>query len=77
MKKKIKCEIRFKLKFENEKVAQSIKKATDPENEGWVESSVEGNIMKAKVKAANMGSLRQAAEDFMSCVSVAENILKK
>ncbi len=77
LKKKIKCEIRFELKFESEKVAQSIKKATDPENEGWVESSVEGNLIKAKVKAANMGSLREAAEDFMSCVSVAENILKK
>ena len=77
LKKKIKYEIRFKMNFESEKIAQSIKKATDPENEGWVESSVEGNIMKAKVKAANMGSLRLAAEDFMSCVSVAENILKK
>ena len=77
LKKKITCEIRFELKFENEKVAESIKKATDPENEGWVESSVEGNIMEAKVKAANMGSLREAAEDFMACVSVAENILKK
>ena len=77
LKKKIKCEIRFELKFESENVAQSIKKATDPENEGWVESSVEGNLLKAKVKATNTGSLREAAEDFMSCVSVAENILKK
>jgi len=77
LKKKIKYEIRFEWKYENEKIAKSIKKATDPENEGWVESSVEGNIMKAKVKAANIGSLRETAEDFMACVSVAENILKK
>ena len=77
LKRKITCEIRFELKFENEKISESIKKATDPENEGWVESSIEGNIMKAKVKSTNMGSLREAAEDFMSCVSVAENILKK
>ena len=33
--------------------------------------------MKAKIKATNMGSLREAAEDFMACISVAENILKK
>ena len=77
LKKKIKCEIRFDLEFQTKKIAEAIKKATDPENEGWVESSIEGNIMKAKVKAANMGSLREAAEDFMACVSVAENILKK
>ena len=69
--------INFDIAFESNKVAESIKKATDPENDGWVESSIKDNIMKAKVKAQNMGSLREAAEDFMSCISVAENVLKK
>ena len=69
--------INFEIPFESNKVAESIKKATDPENDGWVESSIKDNIMKAKVKAQNMGSLREAAEDFMSCISVAENVLKK
>ena len=77
LKKSIKCEINFEIPFESNKIATSIKKATDPENEGWVESIVEDNIMKAKVKATNMGSLREAAEDFMACISVAKNILKK
>ena len=77
LKKSIKCEITFEIHFESNKIATSIKKATDPENEGWIESIVEKNIMKAKVKATNIGSLREAAEDFMACVSVAENILKK
>jgi len=77
LKKSIKCEINFEIHFESNKIATSIKKATDPENEGWIESIVEKNIMKAKVKATNIGSLREAAEDFMACVSVAENILKK
>ena len=35
------------------------------------------NVMKSKVRAASMGSLKEAAEDFMACVSVAESILKK
>ena len=69
--------INFEIPFESNKVAESIKKATDPENDGWVESFIENNIMKAKVKAQNMGSLREAAEDFMSCISVAKNVLKK
>ena len=77
LKKSIKCEINFEIPFESNKIATSIKRATDPENEGWVESIVEDNIMKAKVKATNMGSLREAAEDFMACISVAKNILKK
>ena len=77
LKNNIKYEINFEIPFESNKVAESIKKATDPENEGWVESSIEKNIMRAKVKAQNMGSLREAAEDFMACISVAEKILKK
>ena len=42
-----------------------------------VESVVKDNVMKSKVRAASMGSLKEAAEDFMACVSVAESILKK
>ena len=77
LKKKMKYEINFELKFDTYKIAKSIKKATDPENEGWVESVVKDNVMKSKVRAASMGSLKEAAEDFMACVSVAESILKK
>ena len=77
LKKKNKYLINFEIPFESNKVAESIKRATDPENDGWVESSIENNIMKAKVKAQNMGCLREAAEDFMSCISVAQNVLKK
>ena len=69
--------INFELNFDSNKIAKSIKKATDPENEGWVESIVKDNIIKSKVRAASMGSLKEAAEDFMACVSVAESILKK
>ena len=77
LKKKNRHLINFEIPFESNKIAESIKKATDPENDGWVESYIENNVMKAKVKAQNMGSLRKAAEDFMSCISVAENVLKK
>lgn len=77
LKKSMKYEIKFEMNFDSEKIAESVKKATDPENEGWVESIVEKKIMKSTVKATNIGSLREAAEDFMACVSVAESILKK
>ena len=77
LKDAMKYEVNFNLNFESKAVAESIKKATDPENEGWVESSIDNHILKASVKARTMGSLREAAEDFMACISVAENILKK
>ena len=51
-------------------------KATEPENSGWVETTIKKNQVKAIVKAKSLGSLREAAEDFMACISVAEKVTK-
>ena len=43
----------------------------------WVETNVVDNKIKAIIKAENLGSLREATEDFMACVSVAEKVTKQ
>jgi len=73
----IKHRIRFEIDFESEKIAATIAKATEPENEGWVETTVKKKQLKAIVKAKNLGSLREAAEDFMACIAVAEKVTKE
>ena len=73
----IKHRIGFEIDFESEKIATAIAKATEPENEGWVETTVEKKQLKVIVKAKNIGSLREAAEDFMACVAVAEKVTKE
>ena len=73
----IKHRIGFEIDFESEKIATAIAKATEPENEGWVETTVERKQLKAVIKAKNLGSLREAAEDFMACVAVAEKVTKE
>ncbi|RZD36655.1 MAG: hypothetical protein CXT75_06145 [Methanobacteriota archaeon] len=73
----IKHKIEFGIEFDNKKIAESIAKATEPENAGWVETVVKDNVIKATVKAENLGSLREAAEDFMACLSVAEKVSKQ
>ena len=73
----IKHRIEFKIDFESEKIARAIAKATEPENEGWVETTVDKKQLKVIVKAKNLGSLREAAEDFMACVAVAEKVTKE
>ncbi len=72
----IKHKIEFLIDFESEDIARAIVKATEPENSGWVDTTIMKNQVKAIVKAKNLGSLREAAEDFMACVSVAEKITK-
>jgi len=73
----IKHQIKFVIDFESEKIAKAIEKATEPENKGWVETTVNKKQLEAIVKAKNLGSLREAAEDFMACVSVAEKFTKE
>mgnify|MGYP003314392528 CR=1 FL=1 len=57
--------------------AFAIVKATEPENTGWVETTIDKNQVKATIKAKSLGSLREAAEDFMACVAVAEKVVKE
>ena len=77
IKKIIKHKIQFEIDFESEEIAKAIEKATEPENLGWVETRVDNKQIKATVKAKNLGSLREAAEDFMACISVAEKMTKE
>ena len=77
IKKIIKHKVALNIKFDNEKTAQAILKATEPENKGWVETTLHQNYIKATIQADTLGSLREAAEDYMACISVAEKIAKK
>ena len=70
----IKHKIEFEIIFDSNTIAESVAKSTEPENRGWVETNVVGNKMKAIVKAETLGSLREATEDFMACISLAEKI---
>ena len=72
----IKHTIEFEISFESKKIADSVAKATEPENLGWVDTKVHDKTLTT-VKADSIGSLREAAEDFMSCLSVAENVAKQ
>ncbi|MDE0741300.1 MAG: KEOPS complex subunit Pcc1 [Candidatus Poseidoniia archaeon] len=73
----IKHKIELEIVFDSNIIAKSVAKSTEPENIGWVETNVVDNKIKAIIKAENLGSLREATEDFMACVSVAEKVTKQ
>ena len=73
----IKHKIVFEINFTSSDIAKSVAQATEPENIGWVETNVIDNKIKATIKAESLGSLREATEDFMACLSVAEKIAKQ
>ncbi|MEC8875192.1 MAG: KEOPS complex subunit Pcc1 [Candidatus Thermoplasmatota archaeon] len=69
--------VELEFEFESYSIANSVIMATEPENKGWVETKVQGNVLRAVIKAPNLGSLREATEDFMACVSVAEKVSRR
>ena len=74
IRKIMKHKIEIEIVFDSKNIAESVAKSTEPENKGWVETSVIDNKIKAIVKAESLGSLREATEDFMACISVAEKV---
>lgn len=69
----IECELVFE--YDTIEKAESVHKAVELDNEGFVESRIDGNRMIAKVTAKNLSSLKHTLDDYLVCVSMAERIM--
>ncbi len=70
----IHCEL--VLEYENEEKAKNIAKALSIDNAGFLTTSVEGNVVRGEIKSKNVLSLLHTLDDFLSCLSVAENVME-
>jgi len=52
--------------------ARAVAEALEPDNEGFVKTTVEGKNMKAVATAQTAESLRHTIDDFLACLKVAE-----
>jgi tRNA threonylcarbamoyladenosine modification (KEOPS) complex Pcc1 subunit len=73
--KRVKCvlEIEFASSSEAEKVHRSVQL----DNEGYLDSRVDGKTLRAEVEAESLKSLLHTLDDFMACLSVAYGIVVK
>jgi len=55
--------------------ARNIAKALELDNAGYVESEVEGNIIRAVIQADNIMALKNTVDDYLACLSVAKSSL--
>ena len=58
-------------------VAAAVAVATGPDNAGWVTLERDGATLEVRIVAASVGSLREAAEDFMACAALAARVAEK
>ena len=60
------------IELPDEATAQNIAKALELDNAGYIETRIEGNIIFAKAKAADIMALRNTIDDHLACFTVAQ-----
>ncbi|MBQ6547364.1 MAG: hypothetical protein IJL79_00285, partial [Candidatus Methanomethylophilaceae archaeon] len=44
----------------------------EPDNKGYVESRIDGNVLFFRIVSDDAGSMRNTADDLLACVKIAE-----
>jgi tRNA threonylcarbamoyladenosine modification (KEOPS) complex Pcc1 subunit len=65
---------RLSLEFADSDEALRISSSVEMDNEGYLETAVEGNRIVAEIPASSLKSLLHTLDDFLSCISVAEKV---
>jgi tRNA threonylcarbamoyladenosine modification (KEOPS) complex Pcc1 subunit len=68
----IKCTLM--LEYENSEKATLVEKSLKPDNEFFIRTRVEGNVVVAEAEAGSISSLLHTIDDFLACLSVAERV---
>ena len=63
------------LTYENEKTAKNIQQALKIDDGIFVKSLIKNNELHAVIENKSISSFLQTIDDYLSCVSVAENIV--
>ncbi len=65
------------MAFRSHAEAEKVHRSVHLDNEGYVETRVDGDTIVAVVKADSLKSLLHTLDDFLSCVSVADRIVSR
>lgn len=67
---KVECEVL--LRFDDARVAETVSRSVSVENSGYVEQTVEGSCIRARITARTVRALRNTVDDYLACARVAE-----
>lgn len=73
----VKCSLTLMLEFQDEATARNVMHAVCLENGDWISTRQEGNRLFCSAASDTPGGLLHTAEDFLSCVSLAEKMQKQ
>jgi tRNA threonylcarbamoyladenosine modification (KEOPS) complex Pcc1 subunit len=65
------------LEFESAKKAKKIQRSIQIDDQKYVKSVVTRKTLKAIIKSTSVASLIHTLDDYLACISVADEIVKK
>jgi len=65
------------LEFDTAEKARKVLRSIQADDEGFVKSTVKGRTLEAVVESNSVASLLHTLDDYLACVSVATDIVKK
>ena len=66
----------IKIEYKQKKQAKIALESLKPDNIGYVDSKIEGNIVKFKLSGDSIRSLLASADDLLFCEMMVETIIK-
>lgn len=69
------CELVIEL--ENKEKVKTILKSVQVDDFNFIDSKIDDKKLKSTIKASSISSLLHTLDDYLSCISVAMNILDK
>ncbi|MFO8077454.1 MAG: KEOPS complex subunit Pcc1 [Thermoplasmatota archaeon] len=69
------CDI--SLEYTNQKEAEIIQHTLSVDDDIYVNSNIQNNILNAHINSSSLSSMLQTLDDYLACVSIAEKIIKK
>jgi hypothetical protein len=65
------------LEFESIKKAKKVLQSIKTDDQGFVKSTTKGKTVKAVIEITSVPSLIHTLDDYLACVSVADDIVNK
>ena len=65
-------ELNLHLEYDDERTAKAVFNAILPDNEGYIESKLCGNVIELRIEGSSAGTVKNTADDLMACIKIAE-----
>jgi len=67
--------VKLRCRYPDPAIARNLHGSLEPDNEGYINSWVEGDTIIAEVEAGSILSMRATLDDFLACLGTAEKVM--